>query len=138
MTFSVAHRAIVADASVAVPFLLGHTEWVAAWQDWTKSRSSILVPAHFGHEVANALLKSARIGGIATIAAMERLFRVGLEVADRGFAGLEAATRLADQHGLTVYDAAYLALAIDVDGELATLDQALRTAADAEGVPLLG
>ncbi|MGI8998371.1 MAG: type II toxin-antitoxin system VapC family toxin [Candidatus Limnocylindria bacterium] len=138
MTFSVAQRAIVADASVAMPFLLGHTEWVVAWQDWTNSRSSILVPAHFGHEVANALLKSARIGSIATIAAMERLFRVGLEVADRGFAGLEAATRLADQHGLTVYDAAYLALAIDVDGELATLDQALRTAADAEGVPLLG
>ncbi len=137
MTFSVAQRAIVADASVAVPFLLGHADWVEAWQDWTNSRSPILVPAHFGHEVANALLKSARIGGIATIGAMERLFRVGVEVADRGFAGLEAATRLAEQHGLTVYDASYLALAIDVDGELATLDRALRTAATAESVPLI-
>jgi predicted nucleic acid-binding protein len=38
---------------------------------------------------------------------------------------------------LTVYDAAYLDLAIDVDGELATLDRALRAAAEAEGVPIV-
>ncbi len=123
---------------MAVEFLLGETGWVGAWRDWTASGAPILVPAHFGHEVANALLKGARIGGIGTIAALERLFRVGLEVADRGFLGLEASIRLAEQHGLTVYDAAYLALAIDVDGELATLDKALQTAAQAEGVSLIG
>ena len=43
---------------------------------------------------------------------------------------------LAERHRLSVYDATYLWLAIDVDGELATFDRALATAAEAEGVPL--
>lgn len=67
-----------------------------------------------------------------------RLFRTGFQVADRGLGGLEGSVELADRHGLTVYDAAYLDLALDVDGELATLDGELRKAAEAEGVPLLG
>lgn len=49
-----------------------------------------------------------------------------------------ATARLAARHGLTLYDAAYLELARRRDLPLATLDQALRTAALAEGVPLLG
>ncbi len=138
MTLVVGQRAIVADASVAVPFLLGQPEWIAKWRDWTTTSSLIIVPAHFGHEVANALLRSARIGGIGTIAALERLFRVGIEVADRGFHGLETSTRLAEEHGLTVYDAGYLDLAIEVNAELASSDRALRAAAEAEGVPLIG
>ena len=38
--------------------------------------------------------------------------------------------------GLSVYDATYLWLAIDIDGELATYDADLARAAEAEGVPL--
>ncbi len=41
----------------------------------------------------------------------------------------------ADRHRLSVYDATYLWLAIDVDGELATFDRDLARAAAAEGVP---
>jgi predicted nucleic acid-binding protein len=44
---------------------------------------------------------------------------------------------LARQTRLTVYDAAYLALAIRERLPLATLDKALQTAALAAGVPLL-
>lgn len=98
----------------------------------------ILVPAHFGHEVANALLRSARVGAPETITMLGRLFRTGLAIADRGLGGLEGSVALADQHGLTVYDAAYLDLALDVDAELATLDRPLRAAAEAEGVVVLG
>ena len=46
------------------------------------------------------------------------------------------AVALAAQHGLSVYDATYLWLAMDVDGELATFDRDLARAATAEGVPL--
>ena len=46
--------------------------------------------------------------------------------------------RLAQQHGLTLYDAAYLELAQRLELPLATLDVQLRAAADAVGVPLLG
>lgn len=49
-----------------------------------------------------------------------------------------ATARLAARHGLTVYDAAYLELARRRDVPLATLDQPLRAAAQAEDVPLLG
>ena len=49
-----------------------------------------------------------------------------------GLEGLE----LADRHRLSVYDAIYLDLALDVEAELATLDRDLARAAAAEGVPL--
>jgi predicted nucleic acid-binding protein len=45
---------------------------------------------------------------------------------------------LARERKLTVYDAAYLELAIREGLPLATLDRALEKAAIAEGVPLLG
>jgi predicted nucleic acid-binding protein len=45
---------------------------------------------------------------------------------------------LADRHRLTVYDAIYLELALRLSLPLATLDEALRKAAQQEGVPLLG
>ena len=138
MSWSIAQRAIVADASVAVPLLLGHPDWLRAWRSWTEADALVLVPPHFGHEVANALLRSARVGAAATMSALEDLARLRYDIADRGFSGLQASVRLAGEHGLSVYDAAYLELAIDVDGELATLDTDLRAAAVKESVPLIG
>ena len=49
-----------------------------------------------------------------------------------------ATLRLAVTHKLTVYDAAYLELALRRGLPLATIDDALRTAAQAEDVKLLG
>lgn len=46
--------------------------------------------------------------------------------------------RLAERHGLTVYDAAYLELALRRRLPLATLDNDLRSAASTEKVELLG
>jgi predicted nucleic acid-binding protein len=58
----------------------------------------------------------------------------GAETTDRGLPGLFGAIELADRHRLTVYDALYLDLALDVDGELATLDRDLIRAALREGL----
>ena len=49
-----------------------------------------------------------------------------------------AVLALARRHRLTVYDAAYLELALREGLELATLDTALAEAARREGVPVLG
>jgi len=49
-----------------------------------------------------------------------------------------ATVRLAERHRLTMYDAAYLELALRRALPLATLDAELRTAATAEQLPLLG
>jgi predicted nucleic acid-binding protein len=43
---------------------------------------------------------------------------------------------LASQHRLSVYDALYVQLAIETDATLATLDLAMRRAAEAEGVEI--
>jgi predicted nucleic acid-binding protein len=134
VTLGFGQRAVVVDASVAVSFILGDPQLVDRWREWTTAGDMIVVPPHFGHEVANALLRSAGVGATATVAALDRLFSVGIEVVDRGLMGLNISTGLAEVHGLTVYDAAYLYLALDVDGELATRDRDLMTAAAAEGV----
>lgn len=138
MTFVHGQRAVVADASIAVRLLVGDPTWLQAWRAWTAAGAMILVPAHFGHEVANALLRSARVGAPEAVAMLGRLFRTGYAVADRGLAGLEGSVVLADRYRLSVYDAAYIDLALDVDAELATLDGALRAAAEAESVPVIG
>jgi predicted nucleic acid-binding protein len=49
-----------------------------------------------------------------------------------------ATSRLAERHHLTLYDAAYLELALRRGLPLATLDDDLRAAAASEGVQLLG
>lgn len=57
------------------------------------------------------------------------------ETADRAWA---ATAQLAERLGLSVYDAAYLELAIRRELPLATLDRALRTAAVGRGLEVLG
>jgi predicted nucleic acid-binding protein len=69
---------------------------------------------------------------------------VGREIATLRAEGIESvepherrlleAIGLASQHRLSVYDALYLQLAIETDATLGTLDNAMRRAAEAEGV----
>ncbi len=99
-------------------------------------------PSLWALEVLNVLWMAQRRG------------RIPLEVREKGLALLHAlpimldaetvgqawtiTNMLAEQHNLTLYDAAYLELAQRLDLPLATLDVDLRAAAKAVGVPLLG
>ena len=97
------------------------------------------VPSLFWHETRNILVMAQRRGRIVAgepAAAMGRLRRLPLEDAGAGSDG--AALALTITHGLTAYDAAYLALAQERGLPLATLDQELAQAARREGVALLG
>lgn len=136
MTFGSGLPAVVVDASAAMAFLAGDEVWLERWTAWTEAEAMVLAPPHFPVEVANALLRSARIPAIDASARLARLYATGIDVADRGLPGLVGAIELADRYGLSVYDALYLDLALDVDGKLATLDRALARAAAAEGVRL--
>ncbi len=138
MSFGRAPAAVVVDASAAVGLLVGEHDWVARWASWADGNAILLAPLHFQAEVANALLRSALLPAADVAIALERLQRSGVESVDRHLAGLLEAVSLADEHRLTVYDALYLQLALDVEGELATLDARLRDAADAEGVAVTG
>jgi predicted nucleic acid-binding protein len=127
-------RSVVVDASVAVDFLKGDVTWTDRWTAWVEEGAMILAPLHAPAEVGNSLLRSVRLPRSEVALAIGRLWRSGIETADRGLPGLLEALDLADRHGLTVYDALYLQLALDVEAELATMDDDLRRAAAAEGV----
>ncbi len=74
--------------------------------------------------------------GKCLFAGFRRMYR-GLGGAGRTSAWT-ATLGLADRFGLTVYDAAYLELARRRGVPLATVDEALRCAGRALGVPMLG
>lgn len=128
---------VIVDASVAVDLAVGERPVTPdAFEAWIEGGRMLLAPAVAWTEIGHAILR--RLDGDA-IRASRRLAQVvatGLETADRGAAGVAMVMALAERHRLSVYDATYLWLAIDVDGELATFDRALAKAAEAEGVPL--
>jgi predicted nucleic acid-binding protein len=93
----------------------------------------------FWYEVRNILLmaeRRKRIGVGESVLAMNRLRRLSIEEAGPGKDAYILA--LATKHMLSAYDATYLALALDENLPLATLDQKLAVAARLEAVTLLG
>ncbi len=131
-------EAVVVDASMALPFLQGDAAAFATWDSWRANDDLVLVPPLFPIEVANALLRGTSIRSTSRVLELLSLLELaGYEVADRGSAGVARSVQLAATHRLSVYDAAYLDLALDIDASLATLDRDLRRAADAEGVPVI-
>lgn len=137
MTFDAIPVPVVVDASAAIEFLTGDDKWASMFATWIRNERPLFAPAHFPAEVANGQLRGRRLDAQTVISALERLSAAGIEAADRGLPGLVEAIGLADQHGLTVYDALYLQLALDLDGDLATLDDDLRKAALAEGLEVV-
>ena len=97
------------------------------------------VPSLFWHEARSLLIKAERRGPIPTGGAgafMSRLWRLPIE--DMG-AGTDAAVfALAGKHGLSSYDATYLALALAKNCPLATFEGKLAAAARQERVVVLG
>lgn len=100
------------------------------------------VPELWRIEVANSLTVNLRRGRITPFRRSESLVDLQLltilsdpETNDHVWG---RTLELADRHQLTVYDATYLELALRRALPLATLDDALRKAAQQEGLPLLG
>jgi predicted nucleic acid-binding protein len=136
VTFIAAPASIVVDASITVGSVTGEEPAIKALTDWSAAGMTLLAPPMLWPETANALERGHRLSPVDVSELLRALRLSGVEIADRGADGLDAAIVLAERHRLSVYDATYLWLAIDVDGELATLDRALARAAVAEGVPL--
>jgi predicted nucleic acid-binding protein len=100
------------------------------------------VPSLWRIEVANSLSVNLRRGRITPLRRRESLDDLKLlpiycdqETNDHVW---DRTLELADLHRITVYDATYLELALRLSLPLATLDDDLRTAAQQEGVGLLG
>lgn len=134
--------AFVADASMTLAWYLRDEHSESANQ--VRERllgEGICVPAHWALEVCNALLAAARHGRITMLELRELVpdLRLLPETIDHqtDAAAWFATLNLAEKHRLTIYDAAYLELALRRNLPLATLDDGLLEAALALGVALV-
>ena len=137
MSLVSAPSAIVVDASVTIRFLTDEGPWPEHWTEWAQKDAMLMAPAHFPAEVADGLLRGTTLASGEIPGKLRNLVRSGVDVADRGWQGLLEATGLAAKHRLTIYDALYLQLALDIDAPLATIDRALAAAARAEGLEVI-
>lgn len=132
----------VMDASVVASlFLPDEASGRAAELIREATGEGLVAPGLMQLEVMNILLMAKRRGRIdgqqfrVVIGAFDRL-PITLQPVLSSEQKAETA-RLAEQHGLTAYDAAYLELAMRMGMPLATLDEALAKAAGAEGVEVM-
>jgi predicted nucleic acid-binding protein len=104
--------------------------------------SEAIVPAIWPVEVGNALLageRRKRITPAETARSLELLRSLNIHPDDAGLGlGVDDLVALARSHKLSVYDAAYLSLAMREGIPLATLDRSLARAAQRVGISLLG
>lgn len=135
-------RAFVADASVAIGWVhpAQATEQTAGMLDAIADGATVEVPALWPLEVANALIVLVRRRKLtaddqrAGLGFLRRLrVRIDQETAGVAFTRL---SELADAHHLSVYDTAYLELALRRNLVLGCKDGPLRTAARRAGVTL--
>ncbi len=97
-----------------------------------------VVPAHFWLEVTNVLMRRHRWDGAAVFEATREIDAMALETIELDRPTLLLAVDLSERHGLSSYDAMYLALAELVDGSLLTLDERLQAAAGTRAIDLSG
>jgi predicted nucleic acid-binding protein len=131
--------AVALDASVTIAWALEETDARAALARQTVENGQAVVPRLWWFEVRNGLIVNERRGRISQVLS-ERFLRDLSQVAI-SFDDAPDETRvmeLSRRQLLTVYDAAYLELALREAVPLATLDGPLAAAAKAEGVPVLG
>ena len=133
---------LVVDASIALSAVLPDEMNQRANLAWELMvTKGALVPSHWPLEVANGLLIAQRRKRITDIDRRETisdLLSISLTLDGRTMEmAWSDASVLAARHKLTVYDAAYLELAMRADLPLATLDDELFRAARRERVELV-
>ena len=135
-------EAFVVDASIGFAWVYpnqssGETEKLL---DLVESGSAI-VPSLWFLEVANGLLAAQRrklLTASERRQALERLLALTFTTDEEaGRAAIRKTSDLAEKHGLSVYDAAYLEIALRRKLPLGSRDEALRKAAKRSGVTLL-
>jgi predicted nucleic acid-binding protein len=133
-------KALVIDGSTAIGFVLKDEQASHALKalESVEGGMPTFVPAHWSVEVANGLIMAERRKRASQADITEALNLVAAlpviiddETAQRAGSDTAALTR---QYGLTIYDAAYLELAMRRGASLATTDHDLAKAAKAAGV----
>jgi predicted nucleic acid-binding protein len=130
--------AVVVDASIALALVLPDEKSAAAeklLREAAEEDLELLTTGHWQLEIANGLHQAYRRKRIAAgdrLDCLAALTRLPIRIVDHE-PERELLFSLADRSDLSIYDAAYLALAIDEGALLATGDAALARAANKNG-----
>lgn len=131
------------DASVGLAWV--HQDQATAETDRlleeVEAGTSVVVPSLWFLEIANGLLvlqRRKKLTGAERKSALEALARLNLTVDEEaGRAAFQQTSELAEKHGLTIYDATYLEVALRRKLALASRDTNLREAAKRCGLKVL-
>ena len=127
---------LVLDASAAIAILRNEAEAANIREALAEhADASRWVPSLFWSEVTNVLIRRYAFDEAEVAEAVRTIDNLGLETVESDRAALLASTALAVQHGLSVYDASYLALVERLDARLLTLDDRLASAAGDRAMP---
>jgi predicted nucleic acid-binding protein len=131
---------LVVDASMAAAWFLPDEQNDAADRVMAGlDRSPGRAPSLFWFETRNLFIMAERRGRLAPGEAATTMAQLrGFPIIDEGAGNDRIVIMLAGRHGLSGYDASYLALAVVEKLPLATLDKKLAAAARAEGITVLG
>lgn len=129
--------ALVLDSSISLSWFFPHerTGFTDAALDLA-AREECWVPSLWRLEFPNALLvaeRKRRLTRAERLNVLEEASRLNLRI-DASVHDLRQISTLADRHGLSTYDAAYLELALRLAAPLITLDKELAASAAAAGV----
>ena len=128
---------LVVDASAAI-------SWFVASQSGPRSAGfeprlvayELIAPDVFAWEMANLFRRFAQAGVLEFDSAMGHFDELGIAFSrSRSASEIFSLAPLALDLGLSLFDAAYLALAVESEAELVSRDRALLTAARAHAIP---
>jgi predicted nucleic acid-binding protein len=120
---------VVVDASAAMAMIRREPQDSFIRRVLSNEDVEVWVPWIFWYELANSLIRRHRLGLDPVLEVIGTLDGMGIRTVDGDRPAVIAAAALAAAHGLSVYDALYLALAERMDARLLTLDVDLAAAA---------
>jgi predicted nucleic acid-binding protein len=134
---------LVLDASITIAWMYPEESTAGAMAVWRRvAAGGAWVPGLWKLEVANVLelrLRRGRMDAAFVATTLADLESLPIEVdGETDVRAWSETLELARRHKLTLYDAAYLELALRRGMPLASLDRELRAAAEAEAVVVLG
>jgi len=132
-------KALVIDASVVLKWYLSDEEHgdiaLGILEDFISERISLHAPALLEFEVANGLAiaqRRARVEADETIKAMEGFTELGIELHPLSPYFVKA-LEYAEKYKITAYDAAYVALADELEVNIVTADKRLYNSTEGLG-----
>jgi len=123
----------VVDASVVLGWILGEPDAPGAklLEAHVAGDDPLVAPELLHYEVANVLVRGARLPAAAALEAYQRFVALEIESYSLGHEEYAAALALAAAHRVTVYDASYAALARALGCGMVTADRRLAAALSA-------